>query len=169
MYSRLVDDVNVYAMRALQGLLNRDPQARLGSNGGAEIMRHPFFSVIDWDALYRREIAPPFDPCKNQDVTDARNFEEDFTSMPLQSVDESAAHRTESIGDGTFQNFTYEEESPLAAAMKAESKESGGSISSSGSSGSSSSSSAGASNAGSKGEKEGGSLWSNLGFFGSKK
>jgi uncharacterized membrane protein YgcG len=131
-------------------------------------MRHPFFSVIDWDALYRREIAPPFDPCKNQDVTDARNFEEDFTSMPLQSVDESAAQRTESIGDGTFQNFTYEEESPLAAAMKAESKESGG-ASGGGSSGGSNSAGGSTSSAGSKGEKEGGSLWSNLGFFGSKK
>lgn len=76
-------------------------------------MRHPFFSVINWDALYRMEVAPPFDPCKNQDVEDAKNFESDFTNMPLFSVDdEGASGRGDRVSD-TFQNFTYEEESAM--------------------------------------------------------
>ncbi len=99
-------------MFLLQGLLNRDPQQRLGSNGGGEVMRHPFFSVINWDALYRREVTPPFDPCKNQDVEDATNFEADFTNMPLVSVDEDG--RSDRIVSDTFQNFTYEEESHMS-------------------------------------------------------
>ncbi len=85
-------------------------------------MRHPFFNVINWDALYRREIVPPFDPCKNQDIVDAQNFESDFTNLPLVSVDGDDS-RGERIQSDVFQNFTYEEESPLAAETKASAKD----------------------------------------------
>lgn len=76
-------------------------------------MRHPFFTGINWDALYRREVEPPLDPCKNQDIGDARNFEADFTSLPLVSIDGDEG-RADRVTSDTFQNFTYEEESNLA-------------------------------------------------------
>uniref|UniRef100_A0A7S1XFZ3 Protein kinase domain-containing protein n=1 Tax=Compsopogon caeruleus TaxID=31354 RepID=A0A7S1XFZ3_9RHOD len=42
-------------------LLNRSPEQRLGTTYGVEeIMHHPFFRGIDWDALLRMEIQPPF-------------------------------------------------------------------------------------------------------------
>jgi len=48
----------------IRGLLQVEESKRLGSGprGGAEIMESDFFKVINFDALYRRELAPPFAP-----------------------------------------------------------------------------------------------------------
>ncbi len=39
-------------------LLERDPAKRLGSGpkGTENIKKHPFFSDLDWDKLYKREL-----------------------------------------------------------------------------------------------------------------
>jgi len=49
---------SVEAKSLLSGLLERDPQKRLGSGNedAQEIKRHPWFSKIDWAKLYRKEI-----------------------------------------------------------------------------------------------------------------
>ena len=46
--------------------------------GGDEIKSHPFFSTIDWDALYRKEIKPPFKPAASRE-DDAFYFDNEFT------------------------------------------------------------------------------------------
>ena len=43
-------------------LLERNPTKRLGYGGYEEIQNHPWFKDIDWDALYRKEIEPPYKP-----------------------------------------------------------------------------------------------------------
>ncbi|GAA6051782.1 hypothetical protein JCM3770_004969 [Rhodotorula araucariae] len=49
-------------------LLERDPEKRLGSKGGASaIQAHPFFSTIDWAKLARRQISPPYKPPTHAD------------------------------------------------------------------------------------------------------
>lgn len=52
------------ACNCIRGLLRVNEMERLGSGerGAQEIMTSDFFSVIDFDALYRREIPPPFTP-----------------------------------------------------------------------------------------------------------
>lgn len=101
----------------IQALLNRNPLKRLGSNGGEEVMRHAFFSSIDWDALYNRRITPPFEPCRNLGEEETVNFEKEFTNLPVNSVDESVSPLLRNggadNGDGAFLHFTYEEESTL--------------------------------------------------------
>jgi len=75
-----------------------------------------FFATIDWEALYRKNIQPPFQPCKNFDETDATNFEKEFTTLPVNSVDESSMDSRNLLNDqqpDSFLNFTYEEESHL--------------------------------------------------------
>ena len=109
-------------------MLNRNPTQRLGANGGIELREHSFFMALDWEALMRREIAPPFNPCRNQDVQESENFEKEFTQMAIYSVDEgSTAAGAGGAGSGaanggagggaipseTFLNFTFEEESFL--------------------------------------------------------
>jgi serine/threonine protein kinase len=97
----------------IQALLNRNPLKRLGANGGAEVRRHAFFSTIDWDALYNRRIQPPFEPCRSsRGDEDTINFEQEFTNMPVQSVDDAVSPLLKS-GDPAFLHFTYEEESTL--------------------------------------------------------
>ncbi len=109
------------AASLIQGLLTRNPLERLGAAGGAEVMHHPFFATVDFDALMRREITPPFDPCRNHEAKDSENFEREFTTMPVLSVDGNAGSTLAkfNLGEGegkdneTFLNFTFEEESML--------------------------------------------------------
>jgi serum/glucocorticoid-regulated kinase 3 len=111
------------AASLIQALLNRNPNQRLGSNGGQEVQDHAFFSNLDWVALYNRRVPPPFNPCRNQNITDTENFEKEFTNMNLRSVDEgngntnsgnTGGEKGANAGDGeTFINFTFEEESFL--------------------------------------------------------
>ncbi|KKO99894.1 AGC/AKT protein kinase [Trichoderma harzianum] len=49
----------------LAGLLERNPEQRLGAKRGAgEIKQHSFFDCIDWNKLTRREYHPDFKPPK---------------------------------------------------------------------------------------------------------
>jgi protein-serine/threonine kinase len=45
-------------------LFQKDPDKRLGSgeNGLQNLMSHPFFKNIDWNAIYNKKIKPPFTP-----------------------------------------------------------------------------------------------------------
>jgi serine/threonine kinase 32 len=53
--------------------LDRDPNRRLGyrpGGGGFEdIKTHPWFRGIDWDAMYKKEVVPPFEPDVSGDVS----------------------------------------------------------------------------------------------------
>jgi hypothetical protein len=46
---------------------------------------HPFFSCIDWIALSRKEVTPPFKPSVESDESTA-NFDPEFTSADLREV-----------------------------------------------------------------------------------
>uniref|UniRef100_A0A8C6JML8 Ribosomal protein S6 kinase n=1 Tax=Melopsittacus undulatus TaxID=13146 RepID=A0A8C6JML8_MELUD len=65
------------AQSLMRALLKRNPAHRL--DGAEEIKRHPFYSIIDWNKLYRREIKPPFKPAVGQ-PDDTFYFDTDFTS-----------------------------------------------------------------------------------------
>ncbi|XP_044143995.1 ribosomal protein S6 kinase alpha-1 isoform X1 [Bufo gargarizans] len=69
------------AQGLLRALFKRNPINRLGSgvDGAEELKRHPFFSTIDWNKLYRREISPPFKPAVTQ-PDDTYYFDKEFTS-----------------------------------------------------------------------------------------
>lgn len=70
----------------VKGLLNRNPQNRLGArNGAQELKEHPFFSNIDWELLYRKQITPPFKPIVDSDESVA-NFDPEFTNASLQEA-----------------------------------------------------------------------------------
>ena len=110
------------AASLIQGLLNRNPQERLGAGGGSEVKAHIFFASVDWDALTRGAVAPPFNPLRNQEAEDTQNFEKEFTSLPVQSIDDSTVERAERINSETFQNFTFEEESFLDSRFSSSSR-----------------------------------------------
>lgn len=53
----------------LMGLLEKDPNKRLGTIGGAsEIIDHPWFGDLRWEALESRSINPPFKPMLESDI-----------------------------------------------------------------------------------------------------
>ncbi|XP_049451361.1 ribosomal protein S6 kinase alpha-1 isoform X3 [Epinephelus fuscoguttatus] len=69
------------AQSLLRALFKRNPANRLGSgaDGAEEIKRHGFFSTIDWNKLFRREVKPPFKPAVAR-PDDTFYFDSEFTS-----------------------------------------------------------------------------------------
>ncbi|XP_074533579.1 protein kinase C, delta b isoform X2 [Halichoeres trimaculatus] len=69
--------VNMDAKSLLELLFERDPSRRLGVVGN--IRAHPFFKSINWTALEKREVEPPFKP-KVKSPGDCSNFDREFLS-----------------------------------------------------------------------------------------
>ncbi len=65
----------------LQVLLTRDPSQRLGSGPGdaVDVMNHPYFRNIDFQAMLELRIQPPFLP-KLESDKDFSYFDAEFTS-----------------------------------------------------------------------------------------
>ncbi|KAI1903140.1 hypothetical protein AGOR_G00024140 [Albula goreensis] len=73
--------LSVEAQSLLRNLFKRNPGNRLGAgpDGVEEIKRHPFYSTIDWNKLFRREIHPPFKPATGR-PDDTFYFDPEFTA-----------------------------------------------------------------------------------------
>lgn len=119
------DALSTEGRNFVKGLLNRNPKHRLGANGDAnELMEHPFFSDVDWEAMNRKEVIPPFKPKLKSD-TDTSNFDPEFTS----ALDNNASlnDRAAALANGfmaastplspgmqaNFKGFTFVNESSL--------------------------------------------------------
>ena len=57
------------------------------SKGGGlskrNVQEHPFFADLDWAAMERGELIPPFIPPMSRDLTDTRNFDREFTKLAV--------------------------------------------------------------------------------------
>ncbi|KAL4624708.1 ribosomal protein S6 kinase alpha-3 isoform X1 [Arapaima gigas] len=73
--------LSLEAQSLLRNLFKRNPANRLGAgpDGVEEIKRHQFFSSIDWNKLFRREIQPPFKPATAR-PDDTFYFDPEFTA-----------------------------------------------------------------------------------------
>ncbi|XP_029973181.1 ribosomal protein S6 kinase alpha-1 isoform X4 [Salarias fasciatus] len=69
------------AQSLVRALFKRNAANRLGSgpDGAEEIKRHCFFSTIDWNKLFRKEMKPPFKPAVAR-PDDTFYFDSEFTS-----------------------------------------------------------------------------------------
>lgn len=106
----------------VKGLLNRNPKHRLGATDDAEeLKRHPFFADIDWDALTKKLITPPFKPKLKSEI-DTSNFDPEFTNAlnGASSLNARAAALAAGIATSTplspgmqanFRGFTFVDES----------------------------------------------------------
>eukprot|EP00755_Sulcionema_specki_P038297 Sspe_Gene.110605::Locus_91661_Transcript_1_1_Confidence_1.000_Length_1353::g.110605::m.110605/K13303/SGK2; serum/glucocorticoid-regulated kinase 2 len=105
--------VSPHATDLLIKLLARDPKHRLGTgpDGPLEVMAHPYFSGIDWDAFYNKTVEPPFKP----NVTgpgDVSQVDEEFLSRKIpDSVGGPDLPHHPALGSREqelFQGFTYD-------------------------------------------------------------
>ncbi|EAL88351.1 cAMP-dependent protein kinase-like, putative [Aspergillus fumigatus A1163] len=106
------DALSTEGRNFVKGLLNRNPKHRLGAKGDAkELMAHPFFHDIDWEALARKDVIPPFKPKLKSD-TDTSNFDPEFTN----ALDNSASlnDRAAALANGFMPAST-----PLSPGMQA--------------------------------------------------
>ncbi|CAG8753788.1 17484_t:CDS:2, partial [Racocetra fulgida] len=104
------------AKSLIKGLLARNPHNRLGSHNDAEeIKNHPFFANIDWDALYRKQVSPPFKPnVSSEDDTSCfdPSFTEEETSIDWPSVSKNLSRNGTNASinsemNEAFGGFTY--------------------------------------------------------------
>lgn len=117
------DSVSAEGRDFVKGLLNRNPHLRLGANGGAqELKKHAFFQDVDWAAMERKEVEPPFKPkLLTGDDTDASNFDPEFTqastSVLRRGLEGSATTPLSPGIQDNFRGFTYVEDSVLASGI----------------------------------------------------
>ena len=99
--------LSVKAGKIITGFLNKNPKERLGCNseyGFREIIEHPFFSSIDWEALEQKQINPPYLPTL-QDERDLVNFPDEFTKEPVQFTPDGG--NIKDIDQSEFEGFEY--------------------------------------------------------------
>ncbi|OWP03296.1 BPK2, Sch9-like cAMP-dependent protein kinase catalytic subunit [Marssonina coronariae] len=124
------DTLTVEGRNFVKGLLNRNPKHRLGATDDAEeLKRHPFFADIDWEALTKKLITPPFKP-KLRSETDTSNFDPEFTNAlnGASSLNARAAALAAGVATSTplspgmqanFKGFTFVDESSMEEHMQA--------------------------------------------------
>ncbi|CCI44484.1 unnamed protein product [Albugo candida] len=96
----------------LTGLLTRKVSDRLGSGptDAEEIKSHPFFKEVDFEAVYRREVIPEFQPPNRLGSIDTSNFDLEFTTeKPVDSVVTTTLSETQR-NKAQFPGFTYNAE-----------------------------------------------------------
>ncbi|KAI9596266.1 kinase-like domain-containing protein [Syncephalis fuscata] len=103
---RFPEEIGLAARSLLTGLLNRDPNRRLGVKGAEEIKSHPFFAEIDWGKLLAKKYQPPFKPSVSS-ATDTTNFDPEFTSERPEDSVVTESQLSQTIQDH-FIGFTYD-------------------------------------------------------------
>ncbi|KAG0345091.1 hypothetical protein BG004_003973 [Podila humilis] len=87
MYQRVLEDelefpmdIDPDAASFISGLLEREPEYRLGNQGAAYVKEHPYFDTIDWDLAMRRGLPCPYVP-ELFSEEDLSNFDNAFLDM----------------------------------------------------------------------------------------
>ncbi|KAK6837635.1 hypothetical protein RU639_001233 [Aspergillus parasiticus] len=123
------DALSTEGRNFVKGLLNRNPKHRLGAKADAkELKEHPFFHDVDWDALSKKQVIPPFKPKLKSD-TDTSNFDPEFTNANATLNDRAAAVANSYMPASTplspglqanFKGFTFVNESSIDHHLKHE-------------------------------------------------
>ena len=129
------DALSAEGRNFVKGLLNRNPKHRLGANRDAqELIEHPFFADVDWQALAQKNLVPPFKP-KLSSAGDTSNFDPEFTNALNTSSSLNARAAALANGAATastplsptmqnaFRGFTFVDESTLEGQYNSRIKE----------------------------------------------
>ena len=110
---RIPRSLSVKASSCLKGFLNKNPLDRLGCRMGpegestfSEIMTHIFFKPIDWEALEKRQIPPPFQPKVDEEEDILGNFDPQFTEEPVILTPDDPS-MLERLDQSEFDGFEY--------------------------------------------------------------
>jgi len=105
---RIPRSLSVKASGILKGFLNKVPTDRLGchkESGFMEIMTHPFFKTIEWEALEQKQVPPPYRP-RLESERDLANFPSEFTDEPVQLTPDDTS-LIDKIDQSEFDGFEY--------------------------------------------------------------
>ena len=70
-----------------------------------DIVNHPFFKQIDWEALEQKQVTPPFKPRLDSE-RDLANFPPEFTDEPVHLTPDDE-RVIEKIDQSEFEGFEY--------------------------------------------------------------
>ena len=83
-----------------------NPTKRLGGGKGdaEEVKNHVYFNLVDWTAMLKRKVIPPWKPSIGH-ATDVSNFDKEFTSedavlTPVNSI-------LSQVDQNEFKDFDY--------------------------------------------------------------
>ena len=82
-----------------------NPQYRLGSRGIQELLLHPWFAGINWDALRAQRIAAPFLPDMQRLNTNVT--ERDLRALLAADLDEQASQPLSDEDQACFAGFDF--------------------------------------------------------------
>lgn len=95
------------ARSLIKQLLVRDPPSRLGAQGAKDIQAHAFFQGIDWDAVERKELSPPW-------VPSAQQLQEDRQRNPDSHIEEGVRREFQELGSRLIEPGEESEGDPFA-------------------------------------------------------
>eukprot|EP00293_Proteomonas_sulcata_P007644 CAMPEP_0184291734 /NCGR_PEP_ID=MMETSP1049-20130417/3651_1 /TAXON_ID=77928 /ORGANISM="Proteomonas sulcata, Strain CCMP704" /LENGTH=336 /DNA_ID=CAMNT_0026599249 /DNA_START=15 /DNA_END=1025 /DNA_ORIENTATION=- len=92
----------------IKELLVRNPAQRLGvgARGAADIKRHAFFDAIDFPALYRKEVDPPYKPPPLAH-DDTSHFDSRFTAKPAEDSPTQSPEEPTAFDGFSYQSPTF--------------------------------------------------------------
>ncbi|XP_049876039.1 atypical protein kinase C isoform X3 [Pectinophora gossypiella] len=104
---RIPRSLSVKAASVLKGFLNKNPVERLGcgEHGFLDIVNHPFFKSIEWEALEQKQVLPPFKP-RLEGERDLANFPPEFTDEPVHLTPDNDTVIAD-IDQSEFEGFEY--------------------------------------------------------------
>ncbi|XP_066588212.1 atypical protein kinase C [Prorops nasuta] len=106
---RIPRSLSVKAASVLKGFLCKKPSERLGCGrrpaAFMEIVTHPFFKAIDWEALEQKQVTPPYKPRLDSD-RDLANFPPEFTDEPVHLTPDDPSV-IDKIDQSEFEGFEY--------------------------------------------------------------
>uniref|UniRef100_A0A8C1I927 protein kinase C n=1 Tax=Cyprinus carpio TaxID=7962 RepID=A0A8C1I927_CYPCA len=97
------DEDELFESIRMDKLFERDPTRRLGVVGN--IRGHAFFKTINWPALEKREVSPPFKP-KVKSPNDCSNFDREFLSEKPR-LSQSDKNLIDSMDQSAFAGFSF--------------------------------------------------------------
>merc|ERR1711916_90272 len=93
------------AKSLIAGLLHREPSLRMGSETDVEELKaHPWFANIDWDALYKKEVSPPWMPAV-ESAEDVQYVDGEFLSQNIH--DKAHRKKLSNSLQSKFEGFTF--------------------------------------------------------------
>ena len=100
--------LSVRAGKAIRGFLNKNPNERLGcdsDHGFQEITNHPFFYLLDWEALAQKQTEPPDLP-KTDNKHDFKHFSEELITEPVEFTPDNE-NIINNIDQSEYRGFEY--------------------------------------------------------------
>lgn len=80
------DYFDEYSKDLVKGLLNKDPEKRLGARGPEDIMRHAWFRDLNWDDVAGDRYPPPITPAQDEINANALSQIGEFTDADLRDL-----------------------------------------------------------------------------------